>query len=247
MTDSDTPDWIALGPHGPGTLACAMKGGRLVRQGCFDGEAEAVVALGADGLPAVRVGAGTGDAVPASVLPRQGRQVPPMTQPEPRDEIDGWARLRLAGVVAARPDWDGVICLVSDTLAQWVHVSAGEAVSSQGALTGRLAAALGSGPEVDADAVADTLSRPERLAAHLRAATLAARPGAVSGHLIGAELAAARPYWLGQEVIVVTAGDAAAGRAAALEAQGVPVTRADTDQALASGLAALGRALGLTG
>jgi 2-dehydro-3-deoxygalactonokinase len=107
-------------------------------------------------------------------------------------------------------------------------------------------------PEAFAEAVADTLSRPERLAQRLfsiRADSLlsglppeAAR-AQLSGFLIGAELAAARPYWLGQEVAVAAAPGLARLYAAALEAQGVSTRRLDADPLTRLGLARIWRAM----
>jgi 2-dehydro-3-deoxygalactonokinase len=102
------------------------------------------------------------------------------------------------------------------------------------------------GPEAFAEAVGETLSRPERLAQRLfsiRADNVlsglspdAAR-GRLSGFLIGAELAAARPYWLGQEVAVAAAPGLADLYAAALGAQGVAVRTLDADPLTRLGLA----------
>lgn len=108
-----------------------------------------------------------------------------------------------------------------------------------------------------AEAVDEALSRPERLVSRLfglRAAALLARGGdggqdsrhaggggaaraRMSGLLIGAELAAARPYWLGQAVGVIGAAPLADHYAAALAAQGVSAVRADAAEMVRAGLA----------
>ena len=81
--------------------------------------------------------------------------------------------------------------------------------------------------------VSDALSRPERLGARLfslRAEGLIAglSPQAararLSGLLIGTELAAARPYWLGQRVTLIGAEKLSAAYARALAAQGVRIS-----------------------
>ena len=51
-------------------------------------------------------------------------------------------------------------------------------------------ATLGAVTPPDTEAVTDSLSRPERLAAHLRSAEVTGNSAALSGHLVGAELAA---------------------------------------------------------
>jgi len=102
--------------------------------------------------------------------------------------------------------------------------------------------------DIDAfgDAVADTLSRPERLGQRLFAiradATLNGTQAAVSrarlsGTLIGAELAATRPYWLGQQVAVAGAPALADLYARALAAQGVKAHALDAGPLTLAGLA----------
>ncbi len=51
----------------------------------------------------------------------------------------------------------------------------------------------------------------------------------LSGHLIGAELAAARPYWLGQEVVVAGARALAGLYGDALSAQGASARVIEAD------------------
>ena len=96
-------------------------------------------------------------------------------------------------------------------------------------------------------ALADTLSRPERLATLLFAlraegllhgmtdATARAR---LSGLLIGAELAATRSYWLGQQIAVIGAGTLSRLYVAALSAQGAPATAVDANGITLAGLCA---------
>jgi 2-dehydro-3-deoxygalactonokinase len=97
------------------------------------------------------------------------------------------------------------------------------------------------------EAINDSLSRPERLSANLfnlRARDLlTAQPKEVararlSGLLIGAELAAARPFWLGQQVAVVGATTLSQIYADALASQGVPATVADGARMTLAGLQA---------
>lgn len=218
--------WIASG----GGQSCAMDGNRRVAE--------------AQGARLVRVGDGA-EALPAPVLPNGGDALPALTQDHPPDMISGWIRLWIAGFLDTRAHWDGVICAVHDDLSQWLHVSAEEVVSSQSFLTPRLIAHLGGAAALCEAALSDSLSHPERLAAQLRMAEIRADPAALTGYLIGAELAAARPYWLGQRVGVIGDGALAHVYAQALTIQGCPVEQASVEDVLAPGLAALGQALNL--
>ena len=170
--------------------------------------------------------------------------MPGLTQDSPADVLDGWVRLLLLGFAEVQPDWDGVALVLTDQLSHWVHLSAREAVSCQSFLTPRLIAALGGTLPADMGVLGDSLSRPERLAAHLRRAEVTGKTCAISGYLIGAELAAARPYWLGQSVALIDGGGSGAGHAEALEAQGVPVSRHDPEAILSEALTALGERIG---
>ena len=182
--------------------------------------------------------------------------VPGLAQSSPPDVMRG-EETQIAGFLALNPGWDGVICLPG-THSKWCHVSAGEVVSFQTYMTGELFALLGTQsvlrhsaggggwqPDVFGEAISDTLSNPETLAARLfrlRADHLLNGTGGevtrsrLSGLLIGAELAGARPYWLGQQVAVVGAGPLAQAYVAALALQGVPATLLKSDAATLAGL-----------
>lgn len=162
----------------------------------------------------------------------------PLQQVSPPGQLDVPARLAVAGVAAARPNWDGVILLPGDPC-HWVHLSAGEVISFQSFLTQRLARALGAGAGADLAALHNTMARPERLAMHLNSAHLGNNSDEILGHLIGAELAAARAYWLGQQVIILGDDALCDAYASVLEAQGVPVTRGDRSASESAGQAAL--------
>jgi 2-dehydro-3-deoxygalactonokinase len=160
-----------------------------------------------------------------------------------------------AGFLALRPQFDGVLCLPG-THSKWARISAGEVVSFQTFMTGEmfglletrsvLRHGLGGWDDAAFDAgVTDAISRPERLAAELftiRAAGLiaglspAAARARLSGLLIGAELAAARPYWLGQAVAVIGADDLALAYRRALAAQGVAAKTEDANALTLVGL-----------
>lgn len=159
---------------------------------------------------------------------------------------------QIAGFVALNPKWDGVICLPGE-VTHWVQVSAAEVVSFQSTLTTGLYSALAASLAVPAhwsesalaQGVADTMSRPERLAtrlAELRASQIAPEPntteaaGLLWGYLLGAELAAARAYWLGQNLALVAPDHLAAPYMAAFAAQGLPATQAHPDRMAIEGL-----------
>ncbi len=184
--------------------------------------------------------------------------VPGICQVRPADVMRG-EETQIAGYLSASPDFDGVLCLPG-THTKWVRVSAGEVVSFQTFMTGEMFAVLSdhsvlrhslNAPGWDdaafPAAVSEALSYPERLAARLfslRAESLIAglaAPAArarLSGYLIGAELAGARPYWLGQRVAVIGAGGLARLYGMALAAQGVAVDVADGDAMTLAGLVA---------
>lgn len=185
---------------------------------------------------------------------------PGLKQTSPADVMRG-EETQIAGALRLLPGYDGVLCLPG-THSKWVHISAGEVVSFQTFMTGEMFALLseasvlrhgmqGAAGWDDAafDAgLADALSRPERLGARLfslRAEGLIAglSPQAararLSGLLIGTELAAAKPYWLGQRVTLIGAEKLSAAYARALAAQGVEAQRLAATDCTLAGLASL--------
>ncbi|GAA6181383.1 2-dehydro-3-deoxygalactonokinase [Shimia sp. NS0008-38b] len=189
--------------------------------------------------------------------------VPGLKQMKPADVMRG-EETQVGGFLSLKHDWDGVLCLPG-THTKWVHVSANEAVSFRTFMTGEVFEMLSEQSVLrhsikdgwDADAFAAgmdvTLSRPETLAAELfsiRASDLLlATPSAelrarLSGLLIGAELAASRAYWLGQQIAVI--GDSALSDvyATALRAQGAQVDIADCEEMTLAGLTAARNLLG---
>lgn len=188
--------------------------------------------------------------------------IPGLRQNSPADVMRG-EETQIAGFLSLNPKWDGVLCLPG-THTKWVHVSADEIVSFQTAMTGDLYAAIsehtvlkhsiGVGWDNDAflQGLDDIISRPEKLAARLfslRAEGLLdglhndAAAARLSGLLIGAELAASKPYWLGQQVAVIGAGTLSKRYVDALATQGVPAIQADGDRATLAGLTAAYRRL----
>jgi 2-dehydro-3-deoxygalactonokinase len=184
-------------------------------------------------------------------------------QPAPADVMRG-EETQIAGFLALNKNWDGVICLPG-THTKWVHVSADEVVSFQTYMTGELyhvtstqtvlrhtVAAEGWDEKAFLSGVDTAMARPERLAARLfslRAEGLlngmsgeTAR-SQLSGLLIGAELAGARPYWLGQQIAVIGDGTLSGHYIRALAAQSAPATQVNAKAATLAGLTAAYRRL----
>ena len=193
-------------------------------------------ALGRD-LPIRRV-SGAARPMPCKVImPPVNGAIAPVGQSTPPDE-SGEAIIAVAGAIAPRPNWDGVV-LVAGVRSCWVHVSAGEAISLQSFVSGQIADTFSVAPTEHSgfdEALNTVLSRPERLA------TLLARPdltqGMIWGGLIGAELAASRAYWLGQQVLIT--GEKAELYHTALKMQGVPAEWLDEYETLKAGFLAIG-------
>lgn len=182
--------------------------------------------------------------------------LPGVAQARPADVMRG-EETQIGGVMAARPEFDGVICLPG-THTKWAQVSAGEIVSFQTFMTGEIFALLarqsvlrhslgdqGWDEAAFSEAVAEAMSHPAAIGARLfaiRATALleglapAAARARLSGLLVGLELAGARPYWLGQRVIVVGASEPAQAYLAALRMQGVEAEAADGEAATRAGL-----------
>lgn len=185
------------------------------------------------------------------------RILPGLSQAAPADVMRG-EETQVAGFMAAEPRFDGILCLPG-THSKWVHVSAGEVVSFRTFMTGELFALLstasvlrhsiGDGWDDEAflAAVSDAMGRPAHVAADLftlRAAHLlhgqspdAAR-ARLSGLLIGMELAAARPYWLGQEVVILGAEALSQSYLSALRAQSATCRTAPVEDITLRGLIA---------
>jgi 2-dehydro-3-deoxygalactonokinase len=237
--------WLDAGKVTP-VIACGMVG---ARQGWVEAPYRAVPCLPVDkgGLMVVSV---TDPRITMAI-------VPGLSQANPADVMRG-EETQIAGALALDPGFDGVLCLPG-THSKWAQVSAGEVVSFQTMMTGEMFALLSSQSVlrhgmIGADGwddvafdqgVSDALSRPERLAAmlfRLRAEGLLnglsgdAAKARLSGLLIGAELAAARPYWLGQKVSLIGASKLAAAYARALAAQGAEARLLSGDECVLAGL-----------
>jgi 2-dehydro-3-deoxygalactonokinase len=184
--------------------------------------------------------------------------VPGLSQDAPADVMRG-EETQIAGYLALNPGWDGIL-VMPGTHTKWVHLSAGEVVSFQTFMSGELFALLsetsvlrhtiaqdGWQEATFQEAVADAISKPERLAARLfslRAASLlhgqsaeAAR-AALSGLLIGVELAAAKPYWLGQNIAILGTHTQARAYQSALALQGAQARLVEAEATTLAGLTA---------
>ncbi|MDU8910633.1 2-dehydro-3-deoxygalactonokinase [Aestuariicoccus sp. MJ-SS9] len=228
-------------------IVCGMAGSR-------QGWAEAPYTA----VPCQPPGGADARQVPTADARLDVRILPGVKQPQPADVMRG-EETQVAGFLALNPKFDGVICLPG-THSKWVHVSAGEIVSFRTFMTGELFSLLSRqsvlrhsvGEEGWDDAAFDAavtqaMGRPagfagdlfglraEALLTGLAPETARAR---LSGLLIGMELSAARPYWLGQAVAILGESALARAYARALEAQGVPATLADAERMTLEGLRA---------
>ncbi|RGP38752.1 2-dehydro-3-deoxygalactonokinase [Pseudotabrizicola alkalilacus] len=192
--------------------------------------------------------------------------VPGLKQMKPADVMRG-EETQIAGALALHPAFDGVMCLPG-THSKWAQISAGEVVSFQTYMTGELFALLseksvlrhgmtGKGWD-DAGfeaGLSAALSRPDRIGAQLfslRAEGLLAglspeqERARLSGLLIGVELAAAKPYWLGQPVTLIGDESLCQLYARALSVQGVEARLLPATECTLAGLASLARPLETT-
>lgn len=161
--------------------------------------------------------------------------------------------LRVAGYLAANDGFDGVLCLPG-ARSHWVHVSAGEVVSFQTVLTRDLTEgslrAMNVEPmdktlgEIGLASMEDVMSRPERIgqkigsnAAQIALGKASAEDSreAVLGAFLGLELAAMKPFWLGQQVALIGRDGMRSAYARALEAQGIAPIVADEEETLLAG------------
>ena len=117
-----------LGQAAVPVVACGMVG---ARQGWVEAPYRTV--------PCAPLGEATVTA-PARDPRLRVRVVPGLAQARPPDVMRG-EETQIAGWLAARPGFDGVLCLPGSH-SKWVRVSAGEVVSFQTFMTGELFAAL---------------------------------------------------------------------------------------------------------
>lgn len=228
-------------------IACGMVG---ARQGWMEAPYRST--------PCAPVASGELMSVPTTDPRLQMMIAPGLCQVKPADVMRG-EETQIAGALALLPNFDGVFCLPG-THSKWAHVSAGEVVSFQTFMTGEMFALLsqhsvlrhgmageGSDEASFSQGLADAMERPEKISARLftlRAEGLlnglppAAARARLSGLLIGLELAAAKPYWLGQRIALIGAETLSARYATALAAQGAASETLDATACTLAGLAA---------
>ena len=209
------PDWIGAFVQTGKVRVWEVSAHRVAMRDVQDPETfqdwarSAAVPIVACGLP---VTARAVPSIPLTDVTRTGiapnvAAIPGLSQAQPAWSSRG-LETAIAGYLHNPPGFDGVLCLQAEEN-MWAQVSAGEVVSFQTFLTPQLQDALDGGTAVTAEfdaAVTDTVSHPERLARHLSSAKAQESPDRITGHLIGAELAAAKPYWLGQRVVILGDG-----------------------------------------
>lgn len=190
--------------------------------------------------------------------PRIAVQIAPgLSQAKPADVMRG-EETQIAGALALLPNFNGVLCLPG-THSKWAHISAGEVVSFQTYMTGELFALLstqsvlrhGMADDGWDDAAFlqgfdDAYGKPEKISARLfslraegllAGLTPAAARARLSGLMIGIELAAAKPYWLGQRVVLIGADRLCDSYTRALAQLGLTAQRLDATACTLSGLA----------
>lgn len=182
--------------------------------------------------------------------------LPGVQQDDPADVMRG-EETQIGGFLAANPKFDGVLCLPG-THTKWVHISAGEIVSFRTFMTGEMFSLLsrqsvlrhslaedGWDDAAFGDAVGDAMTSPQFLTARLfslragsllHGVTAATARARLSGALIGLELAGSRPYWLGQDVVVIGADRLSDLYVTALDSVGVAARRTEADTLTLAGL-----------
>jgi 2-dehydro-3-deoxygalactonokinase len=191
------------------------------------------------------------------------RILPGLCQAEPPDVMRG-EETQIAGLLAREPRFDGVACLPG-THTKWAHVSAGEVVSFASYMTGEIFALLATQSVLRRTVASDGwneaafltgleegFARPDRVPARLfglRAGALVGELDPVvararlSGLLIGGEIAAAKPYWLGRDVVLIGAPALAKAYLVALGLAGLDARTADATAMTVAGLAAAHEAI----
>ena len=182
--------------------------------------------------------------------------VPGIMQTAPPDVMRG-EETQIAGYLSKNPDFDGIICLPG-THTKWAHISANEIVSFKTFMTGEIFLSLSErsilktsvqSNDFDStsflEAFEDTYSNPALLSSKLfglRAADLLENTSTkflkskLSGYLIGCELAGAKSYWLGQNIIMIGNNDLCILYQKALKKLGINTTIESTQNVTLNGL-----------
>ena len=180
-----------------------------------------------------------------------------LKQNNPADVMRG-EETQIRGFLSVFSDFDGIICLPG-THTKWVHVSAGEVVSFRTFISGELFALMseysvlkhsvnsdGWNDQEFKNAVSESISNPQKIFSDffkLRADDLLNKVSKsvlrskLSGYIIGVELAGAKPYWLGQNVVILADNNLSQAYKAALEGQGIFAQEVDATKCTLDGLA----------
>ncbi|MEM8869490.1 MAG: 2-dehydro-3-deoxygalactonokinase [Pseudomonadota bacterium] len=181
-----------------------------------------------------------------------------ISQTHPPDVMRG-EETQIAGLLTQTPDFNGVVAMPG-THTKWVQVVDGEVFHFASFMTGELYALLSENSvlrhSVDPkgfqekpflEAFSDAISHPERFAARLfslRAQHLLqgtdpqAAAATLSGALLGIEIAASKPYWLGQEIALMSSGRHTERYAKALTEVGASFALYEPDACVLDGLRA---------
>jgi 2-dehydro-3-deoxygalactonokinase len=165
---------------------------------------------------------------------------------------------QIRGFLSIFSNFDGIICLPG-THTKWVHVSAGEVISFRTFMSGELFDLLskysvlkhsvksdGWDDKEFKSAVSESISNPQKIFSDffkLRADHLLKQVeqselrSKLSGYIIGAELAGAKPYWLGQNVVILGNNNLSKIYKIALEGQGIFAQQIDATECTLNGLA----------
>ena len=180
-----------------------------------------------------------------------------LRQDNPADVMRG-EETQIRGFLSIFSNFDGIICLPG-THTKWVHVSAGEVISFRTFMSGELFDLLskysvlkhsvksdGWSDKEFKSAVSESISNPQKIFSDffkLRADHLLKQVeqselrSKLSGYIIGAELAGAKPYWLGQNVVILGNDNLSKIYKTALEGQGIFAQEIDATECTLNGLA----------
>jgi 2-dehydro-3-deoxygalactonokinase len=244
-------DWLPASGRIP-VLACGMVG---ARGGWVEAAYRPVPCLPLDPRQAIRP--------PVTDTRLDLRILPGLSQADPPDVMRG-EETQIAGFLALNPGFQGVLCLPG-THSKWVAIAGGEVVRFATFMTGELFALLAGqsvlrltlldaepDPTAFAKAGAVALTDPAAVPAglfSLRAGALLhglgpqQAAGRLSGLLIGAELAAARPFWEETELVLIGTPGLTALYETLLLANGARLQRQDGGMLVLSGLGAARRLL----
>ena len=182
--------------------------------------------------------------------------IPGIMQKSPPDVMRG-EETQISGYLSKNPNFDGIICLPG-THTKWVHISAGEIVSFKTFMTGEIYQTLSkhsilkdSVKSNDFDFTAfleafeDIYSNPALISSKffsLRAIDLLENTSTkflkskMSGYLIGSELAGAKSYWLGQNIVMIGNDDLCTLYEKALKKLGLNTTIENAENITLNGL-----------